>query len=83
MVVGVGQDQRELLAADPRAPHRCGAWPLDRDADPLQREVARLVAGAVVDLLEEVEVADEDGHRCLAAARRRARDPAARESRAG
>ena len=68
--VGAGEDHGELLAADPRG---------DVDLALRRRAAARatccsdgvadVMAGAVVDLLEVVEVAGEHAHRRLAAPR--------------
>ena len=64
VALGVGHDQGELLAADARGGIDLGACArAQQTCHALKREVADLVAEAVVDVLEVVEVADEHPHR--------------------
>ena len=67
MLLGVGQEQRELLAADPRDRVDAAAGRRRDFSEAPQREVAGRVAEAVVQVLEVVEVADEDRERARAA----------------
>src|SRR6266536_915439 len=69
---GLGEEQCELVAADPKcvvAPPQCG---LQRASEALQRLIAREVSELVVQLLEAVEIAEHEPER--AAVPRRARD---------
>ncbi|HTW42912.1 MAG TPA: hypothetical protein VMD79_11410 [Solirubrobacteraceae bacterium] len=66
ILAGVGEDQRELLTADARSGVDLALVRAEHARDAPQGGVADLGAGAVVDFLEMVQVADE--HRQLAAA---------------
>ena len=71
-LVGLGEHQRELLAADPGG-HVDAPLPLSSPGDGQQGLVARLVALRVVDVPEVVAVADDEANgRPLRAARARA-----------
>ena len=67
--VGARQDHGELLAADARGRVDLAHALAQQRGDLLEDRVADVVAGAVVDLLEVVEVACEHAHRRAAAAR--------------
>src|SRR6202035_2402220 len=62
VAVGVGQDQRELLAAHPSDPVDLALAPVEHAGDPLQRSVTHVVPRAVVDFLEVVQVSEHHGH---------------------
>ena len=61
--VGVGQDEGELVAADPEGPVRAAHVRRDRRGGLAQDLVARRMAARVVDPLEVVEVDDRERHR--------------------
>ena len=78
VLVGVGEHERELLAADAGEVVDQALDVAGDDGEALERLVADAVAEAVVDALEVVEVADDDGDRaarCAAARASSARDP--------
>ena len=82
--VGLGQKQRELLAAEP--PRDVDVAPVgpDQVGEGLEHLVAGVVAEPIVDQLEVVEVGENDGHRAVQpAARARSPPPAPRGSGAG
>ena len=68
VIVRVGNEQRELLAADARNGVEPALAPLEDVARLPERDVAAVVAIAVVDVLEVVEVADQHAERVAAAA---------------
>ena len=61
--VGLGQDDRELVATDPEGPIRAAQAGRDLRSHAAQEEVAGRVTGRVVDLLELVEVEEHQGER--------------------
>ena len=69
VVDGVGHDQRELLAAEPRQGVDAALLPVEGVAGARQRVVTLVVPEPVVDLLEVVEVADHDAQLRSAAPR--------------
>ena len=66
---GVGQDQGELLAANTRGRIDLALAFPQYPRHPLQGGVADLVARAVVDLLETIQVANQDGRLGVSATR--------------
>jgi hypothetical protein len=67
----LGEDDRELLAADPRGEVRRPHLALDRPRERLEHAVAGLVAVGVVEPLEVVEVDHDERERAPVAARPR------------
>jgi hypothetical protein len=71
LLVSVGQEDRELLAADARAGVALAGRRADRLADAAQHAVALLVSPRVVQVLEAVQVADQQAQALALAARSR------------
>src|SRR6202453_1205850 len=69
MRLGVGQYQRELLAAHPRESVDRALACVQQASRPLQGRVPDALAGAVVDFPEVVQVADDESHIAAAATR--------------
>ena len=63
VVIGVGQEERELVAADPERPVRATQAGVDDAADPAEQQVARRVPVGIVDLLELVEIEQDERQR--------------------
>src|SRR3954471_5145709 len=61
--VGAGQDEQELLPTPARGQVDVSERVVEDDAELAQHAVARLMAVAVVDVLEVVEVGENDGER--------------------
>ena len=61
--VGTGEDERELVAADPEGRIGCAARGRDGAGGRAQGAVARRVAAEVVDRLEPIEIEDDDRQR--------------------
>src|SRR5581483_1491501 len=69
LVRRLGQEQRELVAADPERLVAAAERVVQRAREDLQRVVAGGMAEAVVQLLEAVEVADDERERAVVAQR--------------
>ena len=67
--VGVGQDERELLAADPGEVVDLALHGAGDGREALERLVADAVAEAVVDRLEVIEIHHQHRHRAASALR--------------